>query len=87
MASAVSDPAWAAEGAQPAAQSVWHALDLVRSAVALLAGGDATRITLVRLPLPDEALLEVGSLVRASGLAMRAVRTDIGWDITVEASG
>jgi hypothetical protein len=55
--------------------------------VALLAAGGARRVTLVGLPLNGEALREVGSLIRASGMAMRAVAGHVGHDITVEASG
>jgi hypothetical protein len=83
----MSDPAWAAHRPLDAVLDASHELDLIRSAMALLAGGDARRITLVGLPLGDEALREVGTLIRASGLTMRAVRTDIGCDITVEANG
>lgn len=64
-----------------------HEFDLIRSAVALLAIGGARRVTLVGLPLTAEALREVDSLVRASGMVMRSAPGQAGWDITVEASG
>lgn len=64
-----------------------HQLDLVRSAVALLASGGARRVTLVGLDLDSQALREIGSLVRANGMAMRAVPGHVGCDVTVEASG
>jgi hypothetical protein len=64
-----------------------HEFDLVRSAIALLAAGGASRITLIGLPLDSEALSEVRSLVRSSGMAMKAVTGTGGCDITVEAGG
>ena len=64
-----------------------HEFDLVRSAIALLAAGGARRITLIGLPLDSQALREVGSLVRAHGMSMRAVGGHVGYDLTVEASG
>jgi hypothetical protein len=64
-----------------------HEFDLVRSAIALLAAGGARRITLVGLPLDAVALREIGSLVRESGMAMRAATGQVGCDITIEAGG
>lgn len=64
-----------------------HEFDLIRSAVALLAAGGARRVTLVGLPLDGPAMREARSLVRASGMSMRAVAGPVGHDITVEASG
>jgi hypothetical protein len=64
-----------------------HEFDLIRSAVALLGSGGARRVTLVAMRLDDEALREAGLLVRASGMVMRAERGQVGWDVTVEASG
>lgn len=61
-----------------------HALDLVSGAMAMLATGDARRITLVGLPLDDEALREVGAIVRARGLSMRLSRSEAGCDLIVE---
>lgn len=68
----------------PAAE---HQMDLVRSAIALLAGGGARRVTLVNLALGEGALRELNSLARASGMLLRARSRGIGSDITVEASG
>lgn len=64
-----------------------HEFDLIRSAVALLATGGARRVTLVAMHLDDEALREAGLLVRASGMVMRAATGQVGWDVTIEASG
>lgn len=64
-----------------------HALDLVSGATAMLATGDAKRITLVGLPLDDEALREVAAIVRARGLSMRLSRSEAGYDIIVEVAG
>ncbi len=55
--------------------------------MALLGTGGARRVTLVATRLDDEALREAGLLVRASGMAMRVERGQVGWDVTVEASG
>ncbi len=64
-----------------------HEFDLVRSAVALLAAGGARRVTLIGLPLDNQALRAIGSIVRANGMAMRAEPGHVGYDLTVEASG
>lgn len=64
-----------------------HQMDLVRSAIALLAGGGARRVTLVNLALSEGALRELNSLARASGMLLRATSRGVGSDITVEASG
>lgn len=63
-----------------------HEFDLVRSAITLLAQGGARRVTLVGLPLDSQALREIGSLVRAHGMSMRAVNGHVGYDLTLEAS-
>ena len=83
----MSDAARALDPSFPGSLDVAHALDLIRSAIAMLASGAATRITLVGLPIGDETLREVDALIRARGMVMRAMRTDVGCDITVEASG
>jgi hypothetical protein len=64
-----------------------HEFDLVRSAIALIAAGGARRVTLVGLPLDAHALREIGSMVRANGMSMRAATGHMGSDITVEAGG
>lgn len=64
-----------------------HRLDLIRSAVTLLATGGARRVTLIGLDLDGQALREVELLVRANGMTVRAVPGHIGYDVTVEASG
>jgi hypothetical protein len=87
MASQVSGAAGALDLPQEGPVDLEHEFDLVRSAVALLAAGGARRITLVGLPLDSQALREIGSLVRANGMAMRAVAGNVGCDITLEASG
>lgn len=87
MASQMSGAAGALDLPQESPVDLEHEFDLIRSAVALLASGGARRITLVGLPLDGQALREIGSLVRANGMAMRAVTGHVGCDITVEASG
>jgi hypothetical protein len=64
-----------------------HEFDLVRSAIALLAAGGARRVTLVGLPLDAQALREMGSLIRASGMSMRTLTGNVGSDISIEAGG
>jgi hypothetical protein len=64
-----------------------HQVDLIRSAVALLAAGGARRVTLIGLTLDGQSLGEVRSHVRANGMAMRVMPGHVGSDITVEASG
>jgi hypothetical protein len=66
---------------------VSHELDLLSTAIAMLSSGEATRITLVGLPLEDETLREVDAVVRARGLVMRSTRAEVGCDIVVEAGG
>ena len=87
MASRMSRAAGAVEGSRDAAPETEHQLDLIRSAVALLAAGGARRVTLIGLTLDSQSLSEVGSLVRSNGMAMRVVPGHIGCDITVEAIG
>jgi len=64
-----------------------HQLDLVRSAIALLATGGASRVTLVNLALSEGTLREAGGLARASGMLLRIAPHGVASDITVEASG
>jgi hypothetical protein len=87
MASQMSDAAGALDQSQPAEPDSEHQLDLIRSAVALLAAGGARRVTLIGITLDTQSLREVGSHVRANGMAMRVVAGHVGSDITVEASG
>ena len=87
MASQMSGAAGALDLPQDGPPDLEHEVDLIRSAVALLASGGARRVTLVGLPLDSQALREIGSLVRANGMAMRAVTGHVGCDITIEASG
>ena len=63
-----------------------HQLDLIRSAVALLAAGGARRVTLIGLTLDGQSLRDIGAHVRANGMAMRVAAGHVGSDITVEAS-
>ena len=86
MAPQTSSAAGALEPSQDSPPTLEHEFDLIRSAVALLAAGGARRVTLVGLPLDGPALREAGSLIRASGMSMRAVAGPHGCDITVEAS-
>jgi hypothetical protein len=86
MASQLSSAAGARELAE-GPPDLEHEFDLIRGAVALIAAGGARRVTLVGLPLDSEALREVQSLVRASGMAMRAVSGQVGYDVTLEAGG
>ena len=64
-----------------------HQLDLVRSAITLLATGGARRVTLVNMALAEATLREASALARASGMLLRAAPPGIGSDITVEATG
>jgi len=66
---------------------VEHEFDLIRGAIALLSSGGARRVTLVGLPLDDDALRDAGTLVRAGGMVMRATPGPAGHDLTIEASG
>ena len=87
MGSQVSGAAGALDLPLEGPQDLEHEFDLVRSAVALIAAGGARRVTLVGLPLDAQALREIGSLIRANGMSMRAMSGHVGCDITVEASG
>lgn len=82
--SGTADALSLAEDAPPDSE---HQLHLIRSAVALLAAGGARRVTLIGLTLDSQALREIGSLVRANGMVMRAVPGHVGSDVTIEASG
>jgi hypothetical protein len=87
MASQISRAAGALDWSQDPAPDSEHQVDLIRSAVALLAAGGARRVTLIGMTLDSRSLSKVGSLVRANGMAMRVVPGHVGCDITVEASG
>jgi hypothetical protein len=87
MGSQTSGAASALNLPEEAAPDSEHQLDLIRSAVALLAAGGARRVTLIGLTLGSQALSEIGSFVRANGMAMRAVPGHVGSDVTIEASG
>jgi hypothetical protein len=87
MASQMSDAARALDQSQTAERDSEHQLDLIRSAVALLAAGGARRVTLIGLTLDSQSLREIGSHVRANGMAMRVMPGHVGSDVTVEASG
>jgi hypothetical protein len=87
MAPRISGAAEALDLPQDRPPNLEHEFDLVRSAVALLSAGGARRVTLVGLPLDGDARREIDSLVRASGMVVRAVVGNAGWDITIEASG
>lgn len=87
MASQMSGATGALDLPQDRPVDLEHEFDLVRSAIALLAAGGASRITLIGLPLDSHALSEIGSLVRSRGMAMRSVAGTVGCDITVEAGG
>lgn len=64
-----------------------HQIDLVRSAIALLAAGGVRRVTLVNVALDDTGLREANALARASGMLLRIASHGAGSDITIEASG
>jgi hypothetical protein len=67
----------------PAAERL-HLLDLVESAVALIANGGARRVTLV-LPHADRVLPDAQASARARGVVVRALwRADGACDIVVE---
>lgn len=83
----MSGTAGALNLSEPDSADFEHQLDLIRSAIALLAAGGATRVTLVGLRLDGQALREARSLVRANGMSMRVMTGHVGCDITVEAGG
>jgi hypothetical protein len=87
MASQMPGAADALHLSQDGSADLEREFDLIRGAIALLATGGARRVTLVGLPLDHDALRQVDSLVRATGMVMRAVKGHVGCDITVEASG
>ena len=75
------------ETAPGAAKDAEHQLDLVRSAVALIAAGGARRVTLVNVALDDATLREATLLARTSGMLLRLTPRGEGSEIAVEASG
>lgn len=83
----MSGTAGALDLSQDAPTDSEHQHDLIRSAVALLAAGGARRVTLIGITLDSQALREIGSFVRANGMAIRAVPGHVGTDVTVEVSG
>ena len=87
MASQISGTAGALDLPLEGPLDLEHEFDLIRSAVALIAAGGARRVTLVGLPLDNQALRDVGSLIRANGMSMRVMSGHVGCDITVEAGG
>lgn len=87
MASQISGAAGALDLPHEGQLDLEHELDLIRSAVALVAAGGARRVTLVGLPLDNQALRDIGSFIRANGMSMRVMSGNVGCDITVEASG
>lgn len=87
MASEMSRAAHALDLPQADARKREHEFDLIRSAVALLAGGGARRVTLVGMSLDEEGLREAGFLVRATGMVIRDEKGEAGFDLTIEASG
>ncbi|MBI2776421.1 MAG: hypothetical protein HYX57_04020 [Chloroflexi bacterium] len=64
-----------------------HQLDLVRSAITLLAAGGARRVTLVNLAISDGTLREASLLARTSGMLLRVATRGALSELTVEASG
>jgi len=82
----MQSPRFGAAEAPDAYPDAEHQLDLVRSAIALLASGGARRVTLVGLTLTESTLREASALARAGGMLLRTAH-GIGSDITVEASG
>ena len=87
MASQMSGAAGALDLPWEGPRDLEHEFDLVRTAITLIAAGGARRVTLVGLPLDAHALREIGSLIRANGMSMRAVSGQVGCDITIEAGG
>ena len=70
--------------ARAAAADLEHRLDLVESAIALVAGGELRRATLV-LPDADLVLPDAQSMARDHGVVARAVwRPDGACDVVVE---
>ncbi len=66
-----------------------HALDLVRSAIALAASGGARRVTLVQVESVERILAEAQVLAREYGVIVRPLwrPTRVGCDIAVEPVG
>ena len=87
MASQMSGAADALDLPLEGPRDLEHEFDLVRTAVALIAAGGARRVTLVGLHLDAQALREMGLLIRANGMSMRAMTAHIGCDISIEAGG
>ncbi|HTI29211.1 MAG TPA: hypothetical protein VL687_02475 [Methylomirabilota bacterium] len=87
MASQMSGAAGALDLPWEGPRDLEHEFDLVRTAIALIAAGGARRVTLVGLPLDAQALREMGSLIRASGMSMRAMNGHTGCDLAIEAGG
>ena len=76
-----------AASVQGTSRDAQHQLDLVRSALALIAAGGARRVTLVNVDLDDATLREATLLARTSGMVLRITPHGAGSEIVVEASG
>lgn len=82
-----SEPTLVLELLRPNAGKLEHEFDLIRSAVALVGDGGAGRVTLVGMSMDEADLLEARFLLRASGMVMRAEKSQAGFDVTIEAGG
>jgi len=83
----MQSPRFGAAAAPDGYSDAEHQLDLVRSAIALLATGGARRVTLVNMALADATHREASALARASGMLLRTAPAGIGSDVIVEARG
>jgi len=64
-----------------------HELDLIRTALALMATGGATRITVLGLRLEQGLVHEASILARDAGLRLQVTRDGPRGDMLLEASG
>ena len=83
----MQSPSFGAAATADAHLDAEHQLDLVHSAIALLATGGARRVTLVNVVLAEDTLREARTVARGSGMLLRVAPNGIASDITVEASG
>lgn len=63
---------------------VEHERQLLASALALLASGEARRITLVGFANGERLLREAAPIARAAGVVVRALRGRAGCDLALE---
>ena len=76
----------ASAGATSEEDTVDYELELVRGAIAVVAGGGARRVTLVGMQGVDHLLPGAQALAQGRGVTVRPVRREagVGWDVAVE---